>query len=232
MADLSKLLNTAKNQKNSGNNISVPRTNNQPKMIISKNIDELDEMVFGKSTPLTESAIYETFPGGQTRKMYDPEEEMRMIKNQTQFNNVNSKMPSAILESIMQNPLIMQPIEDPTEDIMNEEIQIRTKDILGKLDAMDRAKNGVVKDYTPMPQPIQEQVQAPSMNMEYLATLIESIVDKKFKEYGNILLNENKQRGGGNKVTLMSLGDNFKFMDELGNVYECQMKYIGKGKIK
>ena len=54
---------------------------------------------------------------------------------------------------------------------------------------------------------------------------------KKFKEYSNVLLNENKQRGGGNKVTLMSLGDNFKFMDELGNVYECQMKYIGKGKL-
>jgi hypothetical protein len=141
-------------------------------------------------------------------------------------------MPSAILESIMQNPLIMQPIENPAEELMNEEVQNRTRDILGKLDAMDKAKNGIVRDVTSFQQPIQEQIQAPAMNMEYLATLIESIVDKKFKEYSNVLLNENKQRGGGNKVTLMSLGDNFKFMDELGNVYECQMKYIGKGKIK
>lgn len=232
MADLTKLLNTAKNQKNNGGKQPVPKSNHQSNIITSKNIDALDEMVFGAPTPLTETQLYETFPNGQKRKVYDPEEEMRMIKNQTQFNNVNSKMPSAILESIMQNPLIMQPIENPAEELMNEEVQIRTRDILGKLDAMDKAKNGIVRDVTSFQQPIQEQIQAPAMNMEYLATLIESIVDKKFKEYSNVLLNENKQRGGGNKVTLMSLGDNFKFMDELGNVYECQMKYIGKGKIK
>lgn len=232
MADLSKLLNTAKQQKNNVGNIPPQRINQQPSVITSKNIDVLDEMVFGAPTPLTETQLYETFPNGQKRKIYDPEEEMRMIKNQTQFNNVNSKMPSAILESIIQNPLIMQPIEDPTSEIMNEVVQNRTKDILGKLDAMDKAKNGIVKDVTAIQQPIQERNQTSSMNMEYLATLIESIVDKKFKEYGNLLLNENKQRGSGNKVTLMTLGDNFKFMDELGNVYECQMKYIGKGKIK
>ena len=40
----------------------------------------LDEMVFGPPTPLTETQLYETFPNGQKRKVYDPEEEMRMIK--------------------------------------------------------------------------------------------------------------------------------------------------------
>ena len=54
-------------------------------------------------------------------------------------------MPSAILESIMQNPLIMQPIENPAEELMNEEVQNRTRDILGKLDAMDKAKKWYCK---------------------------------------------------------------------------------------
>ena len=30
----------------------------------------------------------------------------------------------------------------------------------------------------------------------------------------------------------MTIGDSLKFMDSSGNVYECTMKYIGKGKVK
>lgn len=248
MANAHNLLQTAKKQKENGGlkqNTSSIKSSSQMMenvMASSSDLDQLENLYFNpdeqKVNPLTEA--YEVYPNGQKRKVYDPEEDMKELSN---FNiqNVKSDMPQAILESILNNPLNM-----PTEGIvyngndvdnMMDCLQNRSIDILKKLDDRDKQSKPGRPQYqqptTDMSQMINETVQLQQSPVDYnvLAKLIESIIDKKFTQYSKTLLNEGR---GQNSTTLsfMKLGDTFTFMDSANNVYECQMVYKGKGRIK
>lgn len=253
MGNLQNMLNAAKKQKVEGNN--MPQQQAGPRMpkqqmqeeAIYGDIDSIDEMFFGAPTD-DGMELYEQYPNGEARKVYSAEDEMEAIKNGTMsYNAGNSKMPRQILESIINNPLEVSPIEGTaSQEIMDEGLQNRTLDIIDKLDSRDRKGKSYVQEnrhqqqqmmtepqqvYMPKQQP--QQLNGYNFSINELASLIEGIVDKKFRQYGAGMLTESRNGSvAAPKVGIMTIGENFKFMDETGNVYECTMKYIGKGKVK
>lgn len=250
MANAQNLLNAAKKQKvNGGNSQSAPRQTStgqqmmESVMAASSDLGSLENLYFNpEEENVSLDEAYETYPNGQKHKIYDAHEEMEQIKN-GQFNvnkEVASKMPQAILESMLSNPLDMPTdhVEDNNE-IMNEALQNRTMDILDKLEARDRqGKPGQQQKYQPQQpvyqQPINENYnQGNEIDYNVLAKLIEGIFDKKFAQYKQVLLNESRNAGQNSpKVSFIKLGDTFTFMDDSNSVYECKMVYKGKGKVK
>ena len=255
MANLQNMLNAAKKQKSSSGNAQPqrqPQQNGQQMMretFTSTDVDLLDEMAFGAPTD-DGMLLYEQYPNGEMREVYDPNKEMEELKSgNITYQTTNSHLPQAILESIMKNPLDV-PMDGIGigDQVMTEGLQNRTLDIIDKLDSRDRKKRAVQQQ--PQPQPINEQqvyqqprqVYAPApqqaqpsgynFSLNELAGLIEAVVDKKFRQYGAGMLTEGKGGTQAPKVNLMTIGDSLKFMDSSGNVYECTMKYVGKGKVK
>lgn len=217
---------------------SQPRKNVERKQTIQESfldtdIMSLDNMVFGKPTDTNDSALYENYPNGQRRKIYDPEEEMRSIREGQSFTNTQTKIPKAILAEMLSNPLDVQPIEDTsTEQLINEDIAGRTMDILNKLESRD--KQSKINQEQPIMENINYTPQSSGIDMNQLASLIESVVDKKFKQYGSAIINESKKAGNAAspKLSFMRLGESFTFMDSENNVYECKLMYKGKGNVK
>lgn len=252
MANLQNMLDAAKKQKASGSNARPqrqPQQNGQQRneTFTSTDVNMLDEMAFGAPTD-DGMVLYEQYPNGKMREVYDPNKEMEELKSgNINYQTSNSHLPQAILESIMKNPLDV-PMDGISvgDQVMNEGLQSRTLDIINKLDSRDK-KKGVQQH---QPQPINEerdyqqskQVYAPApqqpqpsgynFSLNELAGLIEAVVDKKFRQYGAGMLTEGKGGTQAPKVSLMTIGNNLKFMDSSGNVYECTMKYIGKGTVK
>jgi len=251
MANAQNLLNAAKKQKtNGGTSKTAPRqtaTGQQMMeniMASSTDLGSLENLYFNpEEENVSLDEAYEVYPNGQKHKLYDAHDEMEQIKN-GQFNvnqKIAAKMPQAILESILSNPLDM-----PTDhvegdgDIMDEALQNRTMDILDKLEARDRkGKPGQQQRYQQQPQPVYQQPinenysQGNEIDYNILAKLIEGIIDKKFAQYKQVLLNESRNSGqNAPKVSFIKLGDTFTFMDDSNSVYECKMVYKGKGRVK
>lgn len=251
MANAQNLLNAAKKQKaNGGTSQAAPRQTSTGKqmmesvMAASSDLGSLENLYFNPAEDnVSLDEAYEVYPDGQKRKIYDAEEDMKEMSS-FKISNVDSKMPKAILESLMSDPLNM-----PTDGViysgnavnnMMDGLQNRTMDILEKLDARDKQGKPQQQRQQPQvnynPQPINEQYnhsQGGEIDYNKLAQLIEGIIDKKFAQYKQTLLNESKI-GGQNapKVSFIKLGDTFTFMDDSNSVYECRMIYKGKGKVK
>jgi len=251
MANAQNLLNAAKKQKaNGGTSQPAPRQTSTGKqmmesvMAASSDLGSLENLYFNpEEENVSLDEAYEVYPNGQKHKLYDAHDEMEQIKN-GQFNvnqKIAAKMPQAILESILSNPLDM-----PTDhvegdgEIMDEALQNRTMDILDKLEARDRkAKPGQQQRYQQQQQPVYQQPinesynQGSEIDYNVLAKLIEGIIDKKFAQYKQVLLNESRNAGqNAPKVSFIKLGDTFTFMDDSNSVYECKMVYKGKGRVK
>ena len=149
-----------------------------------------------------------------------------------EIKNVNSKMPKAILESIISNPLSMPTDHvQSSNEIMDEGLQNRTIDILDKLEARDRQGKTTQQRQQPQqsynPQKLTEDIDYNlNSDVDYnkIAQIVEAVVDKKMKQYHQALLNESRNSiQNSPKVSFIKLGN---------NVYECRMVYKGKGKVK
>lgn len=249
MANAQSLLNAAKKQKENGGTTAQPSQKQQTRlgkqmmesaMAVSGDVSSLENLYFNPNEEeFSLDEAYEVYPNGQKRKIYDAEEDMKEMSSFT-INNTDSKMPKAILESMMMNPLNMPTDRvEPTSNMIDESLQNRTLDILEKLDARDR--QGKPKQQTPQEpvrqqQPINETVDynfGGEIDYKKIAQIVEAVVDKKMKQYSQVLLTESRNAGqNGNKVSFLKLGDTFTFMDDANNVYECKMFYKGKGSVK
>lgn len=251
MANAQNLLNAAKKQKaNGGTSQPAPRQASTSQrmmenvMAASTDLGSLENLYFNpEEENISLDEAYEVYPNGQKHKLYDAHDEMEQIKS-GQFNvnqKIAAKMPQAILESILSNPLDM-PTDHVESDgeIMDEALQNRTMDILDKLEARDRkAKPGQQQRYQQQQQPVYQQPinesynQGNEIDYNVLAKLIDGIIDKKFAQYKQVLLNESRNAGqNAPKVSFIKLGDTFTFMDDSNSVYECKMVYKGKGRVK
>lgn len=250
MANAQSLLNAAKKQKeNGGKPQAAPRQTSTGKqmmesvMAASSDLGSLENLYFNpQEDNVSLDEAYEVYPDGQKRKIYDAEEDMKEMSS-FKITNVESKMPKAILESLMSDPLNM-----PTDGVvysgndvnnMMDGLQNRTMDILEKLDARDRQgkpKQQTQQEPVRQQQPINETVDynfGGEIDYKKIAQIVEAVVDKKMKQYSQVLLTESRNAGqNGNKVSFLKLGDTFTFMDDANNVYECKMFYKGKGKVK
>lgn len=187
---------------------------------IDTSVMSMDDMVFG--TPSSNDFV-DGYNNGDQHHKYDANKEMEAIKSgEFTYNNQNSKLPKAILESIMANPLNMEPVEDETTQIIDEATQNRTMDIINKLEKRERDAKKTVTQH-------KETVMAESVGTT--RNNLEVLIDNKLEEFKKTILSELRNINEP-QMCLMKIGDKFTFMDSDGSVYECSMRYIGKGKMR
>lgn len=200
------------------------------------NITSIDDVQPNYLGNINESNYIFNNPNEGPRPEYDARTEMKAIQNESGFSNSKSKMPTAILESIMNNPLnLSMDGLDYDENIISENTQNRTKEIIMKLEANDlHSKNYVKTSTSQQPTPINESkgLYTPTSNNDDLYNMIDNILEEKLKKYTSAIINESRNHGNSPSLKIMKLGESFTFMDDDNNVYECKMIYKGKAKAK
>ena len=142
---------------------------------------------------------------------------------------VNKNIPSAILESFKKNPIdeaallnsaggSSNALDFLTEGIMNEDApQPRQK--AQSEDVRKLVSEGLTQTQ-PQAQYVQQVVDYPMIR-----TIVEDIVRKYAQSLNKKIINEGKDNGG--MLNTLTIGKTFKFLDQKGNIFECQMKKIG-----
>lgn len=197
--------------------------------ITDKNYDvkmaELDNLVFGP---------YDKSLEENSGSSYSAEEEMKRInERQNKQIEINSKLPKNILQEIINNPCNFDTsivTQDPRMAQLEEKLQKNNKQrpngfdkvfqINDTLDGLDEAKKPVTENNNT------------SIDYSLIKTIVESVVDEKLSKYTQTLLTEGRNISTKQLSTIM-LGENFRFIDNEGNVYECSgLKYKGKARMK
>lgn len=224
MANLTELLNAFKNEK-AGGAKATPIGNGgrtMPKasepQYISEDIDNLDNMVFGK-------------PSGEINTgVYSPEREMEMIKSGYNGRQMNKSMvPAEILNEFVNNPIDTSALAVDTEvDAFANRLGgvQRSADILTKLEENDKkkaAEKGISMQQTSSPA-------VASVDYGLIKTIIEKVIDEKLSNFSML----NESIGRGNTPSLMIIKQTSDgqtmFIDSDNNIFECKM--IPKGKAK
>lgn len=220
--DLNEIVDIANNKNYDSNKVKSRRVSpdvlsefKDPSMV-----DRIDEMIYGGSD-------------GQSFGIYNAKDDYEKLKTGINAKNAQkSKMPSAIKESILSNPLIMEPT-DTAMDNLTERLEKampgiqRSMGILNKLekkDTEDREKR--------LFESKNEQSNANGqIDYSLIKMIVEQAVEKKFNELSGTL-NESVNHNSSPSLNVMKLGENFLFLDDQGNVYECRMHYKGKNRKK
>ena len=204
----------------------------QPEFV-SGNIDQLNEAVFGKlndtnsQNGAAQSVLIETMKEVKSGVMTD--ETRERIAN----NVKNLKIPSAIIESVISNPLVEtrvgnDEIDDFAQKLLkkNKNIEASTK-IIEELNKRDNKATNKISDFT-------TPRVAGEIDYDRIASMVESAVEKKFNEMaGSLLINENRNTASPNmKCVQMKENSRILFVDTDDNVYEMTMIYKGKNRRK
>lgn len=201
--------------------------------VLSGDVNFLDEQVFGKYVP-TEGSD-ET---GNPRKLLEIMKEVQSghmtdeTRTRIEENVRNSKLPKAILDSMISNPLIETKIgKDDVDEYMEKTMKKNTNidkiaQISQKLNEYDEKKNAAQI----MPQQPQQTVAA-TINEERLTQLIEQTIERKMNElFSKMPLNESTHSAPAIKAIQEKDGGRFLMVDTDNNVYECTMTYKGKNR--
>lgn len=234
MADYSNTLELFKQlQQNGATDVSAlpqQRTDNgpRPQFVTADNLDQLTEAVFGRSQSTDEKNSNDTLL--ETLKEVETGQMTEETRQRIAANVKNSKMNPAILNSILQNPLIETKVgNDEIDEFVkktlkgNKNIEASRK-IIQKTMEQDNANKQQLNESSPaMPQ---------AFDYTKIASLIENAVDKKMNEMqGRMPLNEsNTQQAPTLKVVQAKSGTRFLFVDTDDNVYECTITYKGKNR--
>ena len=193
-------------------------------------ISSLNEAVFGKYNPETDNSTSD----GQkilmeTMKEFESGNVSEDTMKRVRENVKNSKIPQAILQSVISNPLIETKIgntdvDDYMDNLMKQNANIQaSKRINEKLNETDNSK-------------AQQLNISPATNsradFDYgkLQQIVEEIMDRKFAQYiSKIGLNESKQPQAPSIKAIQEVdGSRFLLADTSDNVYECTLVYKGK----
>jgi hypothetical protein len=239
---LQKILAMSKNMDKQGKKI-----NNAPPTRPMKTATSLVERVNNADKTIANiDAMYNApyIPSKEEKETWNTErgrEELTEMADQKVFMEKlnHSHLPKAILESMRQNPCNYDPtivnhVMGPENEFFKKLNEAYGKDkeepvrgvkavqqINEQLDNRDK-------------QTVEENVQRTSNNssvqnidLDSLEQLIERVIDRKFN-----VINESLTRNSTNTIKSMSITESgiFRFLDSEDNVYECQMKYLGKRK--
>ena len=213
----------------SSGNVSRPI---QRKTNLEEQLKNYDEQVYGQYVPSKEE-----------QKQYSAEAEMKLIKERVNNTNGgynhNTRVPNKIVESILSNPcdLDANMYEDNN---MTEFTKRLSKRITGIKNVQDIQKRLEESDRQSQANRTVEQRQQNGGNgnstvVDYslIKTIVESVINEKMDSLKKELLDEGiSHNGNTGNLKAMKMGDKFLFLDDNNNVYECQMKYVGKNKKK
>ena len=168
-------------------------------------------------------------------------EELEQMADQSVFMEKlkQSKLPAAILESIRQNPCNYDPtianhLMGPENELFKKLNEAYAKDKEAPISGVKAAQQ--INEQLEMrnkhnveetDETLNESIS--NINVSSLEQIIERVIDRKFN-----MINESLTRGKGGTIKRMSITESgtFRFLDSEDNVYECQMKYLGKRKKK
>jgi len=198
---------------------SIPAYGNA-KELREAQVRQFDDMVYGDVVEESQS--------------YDPKQEMKRMTSQLSASAITSSgLPESIKQSIMSNPLVMSPIEDPKMTELEEKLQRsmpgiqKSMKILTDLDKYDEKQKEKINENT-----IQRTPKASSsVDYDLIRQIVESVVDEKLNGITSVL-NESVSHGSPSLSIMSIKNSKFLFLDDNNNIFECQMVYKGKNKAK
>lgn len=204
---------------------SLP-TFNASSMNLDEQVSQFDDMVFGDyQEPVMGDG--NVFVPKTATQMLDI-----MEKNPITMENITgSRLPDAIKRSIISNPLIEQPTEDPRMNELTEKLAKgmqgiqASKKILNDLDKIDAEKKELNEER------ISRQKVHGNIDYEVIRSIIEEVIDEKFTKFAPMLTESRGTDCGA--LSVMNIKNNkFLFLDDNDNIFECQMVFKGKNKAK
>lgn len=192
-------------------------------------IESYDQQVYGAS-------VEPVLKQNETPK-YDARKEMEKLKEieahggRGAVNLEGRNIPRGIIESILNNPLDLKPI-DPRMNALEEKLKDNmpgikaATNILEKVEKQDKEAKAKLREQL---QP--KQTLANNIDYELIKVTIEEAIDKKLESLKQTI-NEanNHQQTYIPSMKYLSFKDKFYFVDNDDNVFECVMKYKGKRK--
>lgn len=235
---LQKILAMSKNMDKKGSKVSqAPMRPMKQAMSLSEQISNADKTISSIDQMYNSPYI----PTKEEKEKWNTEkgraELTEMADNNVFMQKLNqSKLPKAIVESMRQNPCNL----DPTivNQVMGKENEFFKKlneayakeqeapvsgvqaamRITEQLETRDKQQN--TEDENPS-----EDSKMSTLDTETLEAVISRVIDKK-------LANLSNQGGTTLKTMVLTQNGTFRFLDTEDNVYECQLKFIGKRKKK
>lgn len=193
-------------------------------------IENYDKQVYGPQQVIQEG----------DNERYDAQKEMEHLKEieahggRNAVNLEGRNIPQGIVESILNNPLDLKPI-DPRMDALEEKLKDNMPGIKAAANILERVEKRDEEARTKIAEQIIQPKPSGNTNVDYelIKTIVESTIDKKMSEIKSTL-NESVQRTQSYvpSMKIMNFKDNFYFVDNDDNVFECVMKYKGKRKKK
>lgn len=198
------------------------------RMNLDEQVAQFDEMVYGDyQEPVAAD--------GQTYVPKNADQLMDMMTKPLTMENISgSKLPDAIKRSIISNPLIEQPLEDPRMNELTEKLAKgipgiqKSMQILNDLERKDAEKKALNEERIINTNP---QGQNGTIDYSVIRSIIEEVVDEKLSKFAPMLT----ESVGGNcgALSVMNIKNNkFLFLDDNDNIFECQMVFRGKNKAK
>ena len=237
MADYNDTLNLYKQlQKNGAQHVDA---NLSAPTITGSSLEALDEAVYGAYDNSEEE---KNNAGNKllidTMKEIESGNISEETRERIEENVRNSKMPSAILQEILNNPLINTKVgNDDVDEFVEKKLKSsagiqKANKIVERVEQDERKKSEAKRTQ----QPVFNNTGAQAVDYEKISEIVESIVSAKFAEYGKRMqLNENRQPSApfnGIKVLQLKENGSFLMLDTDDNIYECTLTYKGKNKKK
>lgn len=189
-------------------------------------VNNLDEQVYGKYHP--------------KEGIYDADREMEILKQgprKPAIDLAKSQLPKNIVESILNNPLDMDPTIVEGSKYHNFMNNLGKSEGLQRIAEMQEKLNG--EDIKKKQAKMEERMASQSSNgnggfVDYslIKDIIEKVVSDKINELKKEIVEEISNNA--NNCTLMTFKDGFLYLTDDGKVYECNMKFKGynKGKVQ
>lgn len=195
------------------------------RMNLDEQVAQFDQMVYGDyQEPVSDGTAYVPKNADQLMDM--------MTKPLTMENVSSSKLPDAIKQSIISNPLIEQPINDPRMDALTEKLAKgipgiqKSMQILNDLEKKDAEKRELNEEKT-----IRPNQSASGIDYGLIKSIVESVVEEKLSQLKPMLTESVNPNCGS--LSVMNIRNNkFLFLDDNDNIFECQMVFKGKNKAK
>lgn len=219
------------------NRIEKATNNKQPvqKKTVSQHdldmlIENYDQQVYG---PVTETK-QEDEPKYSARAEMERLKEIEANGGRSAVNLEGRNIPRNIVESILNNPLDMPPVVDSRMTALEEKIAEKHGGIQKAVDVMKRVDKKDAEAKAKLTEQLQPKTNIVSTTVDYelVKTIVESVLDKRLSELKEVI-NESHTTNTNTYVPsmkMLSFKDNFFFVDNDDNVFECVMKYKGKRK--
>lgn len=204
----------------------------EEKLALSKKMTKIERTA--PQTSMTQQPQYTFNNPKQETRPYNAKEDLQRMQKGLPKDLSHCKLPTAILESMVQNPIntsvgYESELDTFTQNLGESLGLKKSAEIMEQLDNVDKTQVIETSSHRSPVIPSNSGV-----DYEMIKLLLENAIDKKLEVFSKTLnlISESKQMPITNNVKTMSFGDKFLFLDSDDNVYECEMKYKGKRKKK